>query len=187
MTDIALPRTELHDPRVTALPIRRTRRDIVEQFLHRTFLAEHGQRRTPGMERTFFPERHHLFGERADGFRLGQRGLDALMFNQAANLVRQEGFPVLGRTAEFYGFLLMSHGFVLAADSGLTTAYFFSSSVILSNIARSASAPVYNIIHVSPLTVCVGVVLRCVGIRPWPKAARCGGVVRTMRVGPTGA
>jgi hypothetical protein len=61
------------------------------------------------VERAVFPEGHHFFRERADGFRFRQRGFDALVRNQTANLVGEQSFPMRGGTAELDRFLLVPH------------------------------------------------------------------------------
>jgi hypothetical protein len=72
-------------------------------------LAQRGEGHSSRVDRTFLAEGHHLFGERPDRFRLGEGGFDSLMLDQAANLVREQRFAMLGFAAESHRFLLMSH------------------------------------------------------------------------------
>src|SRR2546430_10937159 len=61
------------------------------------------------MDRPFFAEGDHFFRERPNCFGFRQRRADALMLDQAANLICQQSFPMLGRASELYRFLLVSH------------------------------------------------------------------------------
>jgi hypothetical protein len=63
------------------------------------------------VNRSVFPESNHSLCERSNGLRLGQGGLDTLMFDQGTNLIRQERLPVLRRATKFDRLLLMSHCF----------------------------------------------------------------------------
>jgi hypothetical protein len=61
------------------------------------------------MNRSFLAEGHHFFRERSNRFRFGQRRLNALMFDQRANLIRQQRFAVLSRAAKLDRLFLVSH------------------------------------------------------------------------------
>jgi hypothetical protein len=61
------------------------------------------------MDRSFFTEGDHFFRKRADCFGFRQRGTNTLMLDQAANLICQQRFSMLGRASELHRFLLVSH------------------------------------------------------------------------------
>ena len=103
----ALPK--FHDSSVTPAAIGRARRDFIEQLFHRIFLPENRESGATSMDRPFFAEGDHFLRERPDRFGFRQRGTNALMLDQAANLICQQRFPMLGRASELYRFLLVSH------------------------------------------------------------------------------
>src|SRR5439155_23944449 len=106
---ITLALAKLHDTRVSTIAIRRSWRDVIEQFLHRKLLAQRRQSGAPSVNRAIFSECDHAFGERPNCLRLRQRGLDALMFNQGTNLISQQRLSVLSRATEFDRLFLVSH------------------------------------------------------------------------------
>src|SRR6266550_1250565 len=106
---VALALTELDNACVTAVALRRSRRDVVEEFLDRVLLPQCRQGGPARMNRSFLAEGHHLFRERSNRFRFGQRRLDTLMFDQRANLIRQQRFAVLSRAAKLDRLFLVSH------------------------------------------------------------------------------
>jgi hypothetical protein len=61
------------------------------------------------MNRSVFSERDHPFRQWPNCLGLGQRGLDTLVFDQGANLIRQQRFSVFSRAPKLDGLLLMSH------------------------------------------------------------------------------
>jgi hypothetical protein len=61
------------------------------------------------VERAGLSESHHFFRERTNGLGLGQSGFDALVFDEAANLIGEQRFAVLSRAAELDRFLLVPH------------------------------------------------------------------------------
>src|SRR4029077_12749647 len=89
--------------------IGRARRNFIEQLFHRIFLPENRESGATSMDRPFFAEGDHFLRERPDRFGFRQRGTNALMLDQAANLICQQRFPMLGRASELYRFLLVSH------------------------------------------------------------------------------
>jgi hypothetical protein len=56
---------------------------------------------SPRVERTVLAKGDHSFRKRADGFRFSERGFDAPMHDQTANLIREQRLAVLGRAAKF--------------------------------------------------------------------------------------
>src|SRR5713101_949988 len=106
---VALALAELYNACVTAVAVDRSWRDVVEKFFHGNFLPQRRQGSPARMNRSLLTERHHLFRERSNRLCFGQRGLNALMLDQGANLVRQEGFAVLSRAAKLDRFFLVSH------------------------------------------------------------------------------
>ena len=106
---IALTLAELNDASVTAISRCSARRDVIEQFFDGVFLPQHGQRGTPRVDRTVLAQRHHFFRERANGFRFRERGFNALVLDQAANLIGEQCLPMFCGAAELDRFLLVSH------------------------------------------------------------------------------
>src|SRR5713101_2509137 len=117
---VALTLAKLHDAGISAIALRRLWRDIVKQFFYRILLAQRRQGGAAGVDRAIFSERDHPFRERTNCLRLGQRGLDALMFDQGANLISQQRFTVLSRATELNRLFLVSHD---AANVSLDDAY----------------------------------------------------------------
>src|SRR5207249_516845 len=107
---VALALAKPHDARVTPIAIGRSRRDLVEQFLHRDLLPQCCQSIPSRVDRSFLPERHHFLRERSNRLRLGERRLDALVFDQRSNLIGQQRFAVLSRAAKLTRFFLVPHG-----------------------------------------------------------------------------
>jgi hypothetical protein len=59
--------------------------------------------------------------EQRDGLRLGKSGLDPLMLDQTANLIRQQRFPVFRGASQLDGFLLVPHSCFSSDITCLTT------------------------------------------------------------------
>jgi len=72
-------------------------------------LPKNRESRPTSIDPPFFAEGDHFFRERPDRFGFRQRGTNTLMLDQAANLICQQRFPMLGRASELYRFLLVSH------------------------------------------------------------------------------
>src|SRR5439155_10567347 len=106
---VALALAELHNARVTAVALRRSWRDVVEQSLYDSLLPQCRECGPARMNRSLFSERNHLFRERSNRLRFGQRCFDALMFDQGANLICQQRFAVLSRAAKFDRLFLVPH------------------------------------------------------------------------------
>src|SRR6266487_3228336 len=99
-------------PRSTLFPyttLFRSRRDLVEQFLHRGLLPQRCQGIPSRVDRSLLSERHHFLRERSNRLRFSERRLDALVFDQGANLISQKRFAVLSRAAKLNRFLLVPH------------------------------------------------------------------------------
>ena len=71
------------------------------------------------MQRPILSQGNHAFSERSHCLGFGQSCLDALVLNQAANLVRQQRLSMLGGAPELNRLFLVSH----EKGSGLSTDY----------------------------------------------------------------
>ena len=116
---VALALPEPHYARVTSIAIGRSRRDLVEQFLHRGLVPQCCEGIPSRVDRSFLSERHHFLRERSNRLRLGERRLDALVFDQGANLIGQQRLAVLSRAAKLKRLFLVPHDW---ADSTMITA-----------------------------------------------------------------
>src|SRR3954469_15138937 len=73
---VTLTRADLDDPRVAAGSVREARSDLVEELLDDRLGRQLGERLAAGGEVTAAAERDELLGNRLDGLRLGDGGLD---------------------------------------------------------------------------------------------------------------
>jgi hypothetical protein len=106
---VALPLAELDNARVTAVALRRSRCNVVKEFLDSILLPQGRQGGPTRMNRSSFAKGHHLLRKRSNRFRFGQCCFDALMLDQRANLIREQRFAVLSRAAELDRLFLVPH------------------------------------------------------------------------------
>src|ERR1017187_205273 len=106
---IALAPAKFHNAGITAVASGRSWRHFIEQFFHHILLPQNRQCGTSRVQRSFLAERHHFLRQRTHCFRFGQCGLDALVFDQAANLIGQQRLSMLGGSPKLNRFFLMSH------------------------------------------------------------------------------
>ena len=106
---VALARTEFHNSAVTARTACVPRRHFGEELANRIFLPEKRERDATRMKVALLAESDHLFGEWPYGFCLCQSGFDAVLCNQAANLICKQQIPVFGFTAQFNRLLPVAH------------------------------------------------------------------------------
>src|ERR1051326_2983948 len=104
-----LPVFAISNHPLKAIALGRSRRDVLKQFLNGILLAQSRQCGPTRVNRSVFPESNHSLCQRANGLRLGQRGLDTLMFDQRTNLIRQERLAVLSFATQFDRLFLMPH------------------------------------------------------------------------------
>src|SRR6185436_14043447 len=101
---------QLDDAGVAARPSFLARSDFVEEDLHGIFLMKTGCRETAVVKGAALAEGDHLFRNGSRGFRLGQRGGDSLVDNQAADQIRQHRVAMCRSAAEFCCSFTMTHG-----------------------------------------------------------------------------
>ena len=83
-------------------------------FLPHPF-AEAWPGRSGARAANLLPERDHFFGQRTNGLGFRERRLDTLMFDQAANLIREHRFPVRRGATEFDRLILVSQSYSSAS------------------------------------------------------------------------
>ena len=101
---------QLDDAGVATLAIRSTGRDIGKEFFYGILLTEVSSGETAGVKITTLAKGDHFLGEGPDGLGFREGGLNAFVFDQAADLVREHGIAMSGGAAEFDGFFLVAHG-----------------------------------------------------------------------------
>jgi hypothetical protein len=104
-----LSRPELYDPAIAPLATRRARRQLSKQSLHRILLPQKGKGHPTGMNIAPLTQSDHPLGKRPNRLCFRQSGLDAIMRDQAANLVRQQQISVLGFAAQLNRLLCVTH------------------------------------------------------------------------------
>ncbi len=112
---VALARPELDDTGVAAGAGGAARADLREQLadgLDRAgaVVVELGQGGAPGVEPAALGEGDQFFGNGTHGLGFGQSRFDAPMLDEADGLVGEQRVAVLGRTAQFNGFVAVTHG-----------------------------------------------------------------------------
>ena len=90
--------TELDDAGVSTLARCGAWGDFGEEGFDGVLLPELASGKTAGVEISTLAQGHQFLGERANGFRLGESGLDAFVLDEAANLIGEQGIT-MGRAA----------------------------------------------------------------------------------------
>jgi hypothetical protein len=109
LAGVALALIEANDSGVAAVTILLGRSDFGEENFDRVFLMKAGHSKPAVVQCAVFAECHHLLGNRAGGFRLGQSCRDAFVLNEAANHVGKHRVAVLASAPEFGRSFKVSH------------------------------------------------------------------------------
>src|ERR1035441_5856434 len=106
---VALARSQAHDARIAAVALSEPRAQSIEQLLEGIRRAQHHGRLAARVQRIRLGQRDHVLHQRTNGFRLRNRGDDALRFDDAGDQVAQERIAAAGGPLQFVSGVLMSH------------------------------------------------------------------------------
>ena len=105
--------TGLYHARVAAVTLGVARGKDGEDFFYRLFLTQESERLAATGESVCLAESNHFFDERAEVFRLGERGFDLLVLDQRAGEVREQRKALVCGAMELAASNLVSHFFSL--------------------------------------------------------------------------
>ena len=83
--------------------------NFAEQNFRRVLLVQPGCHQTASVNRVLLAQRDYFLGHGTRGFRLGERGRHAFVFDEAANQVGKHRIPVFTGAAQLGGASKMSH------------------------------------------------------------------------------
>src|SRR5256885_5610475 len=109
LTRVPQPAAQLQDSRVAAVPGLVPGRDRVEELLHVVLAVDVARHVAARREISALREGDHALAHAAGLLRLGQRGLDPLVLDQARHQIPQNGAPVRVGAAELSVVLAVAH------------------------------------------------------------------------------
>ena len=83
--------------------------EVFEELGHHGFRSHIGQRSTPGVKVSSFPQRDHPIGQDPDLLGFGFRGLNPLMLKQGGHQAPEQGPPMMGIPSELTAAFPMAH------------------------------------------------------------------------------
>src|SRR3982751_5143956 len=117
LRSVALPPAETHDTGVAAVALAEARSELLEQLLHRIRSIEKRSRLAARMQVVLLGETDHFVHQRLRGFRLGNRGDNALFQNHARDQAAQQGVARTHIPPEFISGVDMSHSAISPTSS----------------------------------------------------------------------
>src|ERR1700759_4618018 len=126
---VAVAEAGLDDSGVTAVTVRITLRQHVEQLLDLIDIADFGDGLAAHGEPALLAERHELFDDRAKFLGLGQRGDDLLVLDQRGRHVGEHRAAMLGGAVELAVNLAVTHE---------TNSFFFGVATVRPTLLRWA-------------------------------------------------